>query len=115
MDSPSTTQGKQMSIAYNLGSVNGLDNPVVNIYVPSTMDVYIGVSESSQRPVDDIALLVQSSYEDAANSEDGANFTLLGTNEFDFNETRALSMDSLLENEDGRSYEDKGCLHREWR
>lgn len=88
-------------IAYGLGSIIGMDNPAVNIYVPSTMDVYISASESSQRPVDDIALLVQSSYEDAANAEDGSNFTLLGTNEFDFNETRALSMDSLLESKDG--------------
>ncbi len=43
-----------------------MDNPVVNIYIPSTMDVYISASESNQRPVDDIALLVQSRYEDAS-------------------------------------------------
>ncbi len=81
--------------ASNIGSVIGLDNPVVNIYIPSTMDVYISASESNQRPVDDIALLVQSRYEDAS------NFTLLGTGDIEINETRALSMDSLLENEDG--------------
>jgi hypothetical protein len=79
----------------NIGSVIGLDNPVVNIYIPSTMDVYISASESNQRPVDDIALLVQSRYEDAG------NLTSLGTGDIEINGTRALSMDSLLENEDG--------------
>ncbi|MCK7515670.1 MAG: hypothetical protein MZV70_74630 [Desulfobacterales bacterium] len=62
------------------------------------MDVYISASESNQRPVEDIALLVQSRY------EDDSNFTLVGTDDIEINRTRALSMDSILESEDGSAF-----------
>jgi hypothetical protein len=89
---------KELSVyAYRIGSLIGIDDPVVDIGILSIGDVVIGVFESNLRPIEDIALLAQSKYEDAT------NFTLLGSGDLEINGSRALFMDSIIEIEDGET------------
>jgi outer membrane protein assembly factor BamB len=74
-------------------SVAGMDDPVLDIYVSGTMDVIISVMERNNRALDDFALMAQSRYEDKY------NLTVLGTGEMEVNGSRAIFMDSLLEEE----------------
>lgn len=80
-------------IAYNAESVPGMDDPVLNIYIYNTMAVLIGVMERHNRPLDDFPLMVQSEY------EDDYNLTMLGAGEMEINGSRAIFIDSLLEEE----------------
>jgi hypothetical protein len=81
------------AIAYDMKSVPGIDDPVLDIYVSGTMDVIISVMERNNRALDDFPLLVQSKY------EDDYNLTSLGSGEMEINGSRAIFMDSLLEEE----------------
>ncbi len=88
---------KELSVYASIGSLIGIDDPVVDIGILSIGDVVVDVLESNLRPVEDIASLAQSKYEDAA------NFTLLGSGDLEINGNRALFMDSIIEIEDGRT------------
>jgi WD40 repeat protein len=81
------------AIAYDMKSVPGIDDPVLDIYVSGTMDVIISVMERNNRALDDFPLMAQSKYEDKY------NLTVLGTGEMEINDSRAIFMDSLLEEE----------------
>ena len=85
---------------YNIGSVIGMDDPVLYIYIPRTMDVFIDVMERNNRALDDFPLMAQSRY------EEDYNFTLLGITEGEMNNSRTLSMDSLLDIEEGLRIKD---------
>lgn len=80
-------------IAYNAESVPGMDDPVLDIYIYDTMAVLIGVMERHNRPLDDFPLMAQSEY------EDDYNLTMLGAGEMEINGSRAIFIDSLLEEE----------------
>ena len=80
-------------IAYGMDSVPGMDDPVLDIYIPDTMAVLIGVMERNNRALDDFPLMTQSKY------EDDNNLTLLETGEMEINGSRVIFMDSLLEEE----------------
>lgn len=82
-------------IAHDIDSVPGMDDPVLEIYIYSTMAVLIGVMERNNRALDDFLLMAQSKYEEEN------NITYLGFGEMEINGSRALSMDSLVDVEDG--------------
>jgi hypothetical protein len=84
-------------IAYNIESVPGMDDPVLEIYIYNSMAVFIGVMERNNRALDDFPLMAQSKYEDL----DDYNFTLLAIDEMEVNGKRTLSMDSIIDNKEG--------------
>jgi hypothetical protein len=80
--------------AYDISSITGMDDPVVNIYVPDIMDIYIKALEN-QRTLDDFKSIILSKY------EDDYNITELGSKDLELNGKKAMVVDSILENEDG--------------
>jgi hypothetical protein len=83
------------AIAYDIDSVPGIDDPVLDIYISGTMDVIISVMERNNRALEDFPLMAQSKY------EDDCNLTLLEIGEMEINGSRAIFMDSLLDIEEG--------------
>ena len=94
-------------IAYDIGPIIGMDYPVLDLYVSGTMDVFVDVMERNNRALDDFPLMAQSRY------EEDYNFTLLGIAEMEINGSRALSMDSLLDIEEGLRRRDAATIARE--
>jgi WD40 repeat protein len=86
--------------AYDIGSIAGMDNPVLNIYVNNLMATIVGVLERNQRPLEDFPLMTQSRY------EEDYNITLLGISDIEINGYRAISMDSLIDIDEGMRIKD---------
>ena len=85
---------REAEIDIDPGQIIGIQDPIVDIWIPGSMDVIIGVSENNRRSVDDLSLLAQSRYEDEY------NLTVLDQGEIDVNGSAALFMESLIEEED---------------
>lgn len=85
---------RESEIDINPGQIVGIEESIVEIWIPGSMDVIIGVSENNRRSVDDLALLAQSRYEDEY------NHTILSQGEIEVNGSRALFTESFLEMED---------------
>lgn len=85
---------KEAEIDIDPGTIIGIEESIVEIWISGSMDVIIGVSENNRRSADDLALLAQSRYEDES------NLTVLDQGEIEVNGSRASFMESLMELED---------------